>query len=151
MAQGVAIIPCFSSLSASLCMPDTSAEGAKQKKKISQDFTELAWAISGLSDRVRTRLPLLPGSNAHPADHQVPVFGGSAHKCSRNGEHDDGCANNSRAWQDVCHETIDDEEAGKNVGKGRAGKDLVFDAQAVIVPVALIILFATEEVCMQIN
>ena len=85
----------------------------------------------------------LPGSNAHPADNQVPVFGGSTHECGRNGEHDDGCANNGRARQDVCHDSIDDEEAGENVGKGRAGKDLVLDAQAGIVPVTLIILFAT--------
>ena len=67
----------------------------------------------------------------------MPVFGGSSHERSGDGENDDGRADNGGAGQYVGHDAIDDEEAGEDVGESRAGENLVLDAQAGIVPVTL--------------
>ena len=79
----------------------------------------------------------LPCSNAHPANDQVPVFGGGAHERGGDGEDDDGRADDGGAGQHVGHDAVEDEEAGEDVGEGGAGENLVLDAQAGIVPVTL--------------
>ena len=80
---------------------------------------------------------LVPCSNAHPAHDQVPVFGGGTHERGGDGEDDDGRADDGGAGQHVGQDAVDDEEAGEDIGESGAGENLVFDAQAGIVPVTL--------------
>ena len=79
----------------------------------------------------------IPRCNAHPADDEVPVFGGGAHERRGDGEDNDGRADDGGAGQHVGHHAVDDEEAGEHVGKRGAGKNLVLNAQTRIVPVTL--------------
>ena len=89
---------------------------------INPDWDSTTWGLM--------QILFIPRCNAHPADDEVPVFGGGAHERRGDGEHDDGRADDGGAGQPVGHHTVDDEEAGEHVCEGGAGKNLVLNAQA---------------------
>ena len=89
---------------------------------INPDWDSTTWGL--------LQILFIPRCNAHPADDEVPVFGGGTHECCGDGEDNNGRANNGGAGQHIGHHAINDEEAGEHVCEGGAGKNLVLNAQA---------------------
>jgi hypothetical protein len=67
----------------------------------------------------------------------MPVLRDCPHKAGGGREDDDGGAQDGRARGDVGEETEEDARNGEDGDKGGAGQDLVLDAEAVVLPLAV--------------